>query len=395
MITAEKIPVDVEAERIKTLKKYDILDTPSDGSFDNLTRLAAKLLDIPIALVSLVDTDRIWFKSRFGLDATQIDRNPGLCASAILSDDIYLVEDAIKDPRTLANPLVAGEFGLRFYAAVPLQVQGYNLGTFCVLDKNPRHFTEAQKEILKNLAEIVIDQMELRLAARKAVYNQNQMLSIFAHDLKNPLSTMVLGAEVIKEGNTNDKAQQEICCRMMNSGKKSLKLIDDFLESARKEASEMQFQFNPIDFSCLIKEVVAANQMLADKKHQKIQLNIEASPMVLADERKLFEIADNLINNAIKYSPENKNIFITVKQCNLHVILEVHDEGPGFTDEEKTHLFQPFSRLSAKPTGGEIATGLGLSIVKTLVEAHRGKVLAESAGKEKGSRFSVEIPVIK
>ncbi len=95
---------EVEQERIKSLKKYDILDTPPDGSFDRITKLAAKLLDVPIAIVTLVDTDRIWFKSRYGLDVEQIERNPGLCASAILSDDLYEVYDALNDPRTLANP---------------------------------------------------------------------------------------------------------------------------------------------------------------------------------------------------------------------------------------------------------------------------------------------------
>ncbi|MDB5279744.1 MAG: histidine kinase [Ferruginibacter sp.] len=395
MKNAAKISVQVEAERIKALKKYDILDTPPDGSFDNLTKLAAKLLDMPIALISLVDTDRIWFKSRFGLDVSQINRDPGLCASAILSDEIYLVEDTKKDPRTLANPLVAGQLGLRFYAAVPLKVQGYNLGTFCVLDKNPRRFTEEQKELLQTLADIVIDQMELRLAARKAIYNQNQMLSIFAHDLKNPLSTIVLGAELIKEEKNDGQAFEETLYRIINAGKKSMALIEDLLESARREANEIQFHFKKIDFSNLIVDVVTTNQILADNKNQKIQLNIEANPLVLADERKLFEVADNLINNAIKYSPKNKNIVITIKERNNKVILEVWDEGPGFTEEEKEHLFQRFSRLSAKPTGGESATGLGLSIVKTLVEAHQGKVLAKSEGKDKGSKFSIEIPVIK
>lgn len=395
MENVAKISVEAEAERIKALKKYDILDTPPDGSYDNLTKLAAKLLDMPIALISLVDTDRIWFKSRYGLDVSQIDRDPGLCASAILADDFYLVEDAIKDPRTLANLLVAGEFGLRFYAAVPLKVQGYNLGTFCVLDKNPRRFTEDQKKLLQSLADIVIDQMELRLAARKAIYGQNQMLSIFAHDLKNPLSTIILGAELIKEEKIDGQAFQEICRRIVNAGKKSIKIIEDLLESAQKEENEIQFYFKKIDFSNLIKDVVSANQILADHKNQKIKLNIEANPLVLADERKLFEIADNLINNAIKYSAPNKNIFITIKELNNNVILEVRDEGAGFTEEDAQHLFQRFSRLSAKPTGGETATGLGLSIVKTLVEAHKGKVLAKSEGKDKGSKFSIEIPVLK
>jgi len=106
------------------LRKHGILDTPPDGSFDRLTRLAAKLLDMPIAIISLVDTDRIWFKSKVGVDVQEIGRDPGLCSSAILSDDLYIVEDAKKDIRTLANPLVAGSFGLMFLCCSAFKNKG-------------------------------------------------------------------------------------------------------------------------------------------------------------------------------------------------------------------------------------------------------------------------------
>jgi GAF domain-containing protein len=159
-----------EAARLQALKRYDILDTPEDGSMNRLAGLAAKVFNMPIALISLVDEDRIWFKSRHGLDAVQVDRGGGLCDSAILSDDVYIVEDARRDPRTLANPLVAGEFGLQFYAAAPLQTHdGHNLGTFCLIDQKQRYLTEAQKLILQDMAAIAMDEIELRLAARRAV----------------------------------------------------------------------------------------------------------------------------------------------------------------------------------------------------------------------------------
>lgn len=168
---AQLLKSDDESQRMLALRRYDILDTPPDGTFDRVTRLASELLDAPIALVTLVDEDRIWFKSRSGLDAvSEISRDPGLCASAILSDDVYLVEDARRDPRTLANPLVAGEFGLQFYAAAPLvTADGYRLGTLCVIDHRPRHLDEAGQATLTQLAGVVMDEMELRLAALAAV----------------------------------------------------------------------------------------------------------------------------------------------------------------------------------------------------------------------------------
>ncbi len=156
-----------EAARLAELRRFNLLDTPPDGAFDHITELAAKLFDVPIALVTLVDEDRIWFKSRYGLDGVEeIGRDPGLCASAVLQDTPYIVEEARQDPRTLANPLVRGSFGLQFYAAASLRTSGgHRLGTLCVIDKEPRMFSPQQADLLQRLAEVVIDAMELRLAA--------------------------------------------------------------------------------------------------------------------------------------------------------------------------------------------------------------------------------------
>ena len=166
----ENVSHEIESKRIAALKRHNILDTPPDGAFGRITNLAATIFNVPIAIISLVDTDRIWFKSHYGLPISQIGRDPGLCASAILSNDTYVVENAIDDPRTLANPLVAGDFGLRFYAAAPLQTEEYyNLGTLCIIDKMPRQFSEKEKEILKQLSEIVMDEMQKRMALRETV----------------------------------------------------------------------------------------------------------------------------------------------------------------------------------------------------------------------------------
>lgn len=156
-----------ERKRLESLYKYEILDTPPDGYFDDITALATKIFNVPIAIITMVDTDRIWFKSSFGLDVDEIPRSPGLCSSAILSDDIYIVADARKDPRTLSNPLVAGVMGLQFYAAAPLRSAcGYNLGTLCIIDKNPRALNAKESVMLLQLARIVMGQIELKLESR-------------------------------------------------------------------------------------------------------------------------------------------------------------------------------------------------------------------------------------
>ncbi|WP_230012310.1 GAF domain-containing protein, partial [Microbacterium sp. Bi128] len=139
-----------EEGRMRAVERYRILDTPADGVFDRIAALAARMFSVPVAIVSVVDHDRIWFKSHHGTDVTEIGRDPGLCASAVLQGDAWIVRDAVNDPRTLANPLVAGEFGLQFYAGVPLRTpDGYNLGTFCILDREPREFSEEDTAALE------------------------------------------------------------------------------------------------------------------------------------------------------------------------------------------------------------------------------------------------------
>jgi tRNA A-37 threonylcarbamoyl transferase component Bud32 len=159
-----------EAGRMRAVERYRILDTPEDSAFDRIAALAARVFSVPVAIVSIVDHDRIWFKAHHGTDVTEIGRDPGLCASAILQDGPWIVEDAVRDPRTLANPLVAGEFGLQFYAGVPLRTpDGHNLGTFCILDREPREFTAEETRTLEDLAAIVMNNLEMRLRSREAI----------------------------------------------------------------------------------------------------------------------------------------------------------------------------------------------------------------------------------
>jgi signal transduction histidine kinase len=182
-----------ESERLAALRRYQILDTPPDEAFDQIVSVAARIFDVPIALVSLVDHDRIWFKARHGLSIPQVDRDPGLCASVILKDVVYVVNDARFDPRTLANPLVASELGLRFYAAAPLRTHdGHNLGTLCVMDLHPRQVSAEQTRILEDLAGTVVQEMELRLAAHE-VAETGQRLKLLNELMHIATSTLYRG----------------------------------------------------------------------------------------------------------------------------------------------------------------------------------------------------------
>ncbi len=152
-----------ENHRLESLKAYDIMDTASEKVFDDLTRLASIICEAPIALISLVDDKRQWFKSKVGLGATETPREQAFCAHAILSDDIMVIEDARLDDRFVDNPLVTGDPNIRFYAGAPLVVTGGDrLGTLCIIDDKPRKLSEKDTHALKTLGQAVVSQLEYR-----------------------------------------------------------------------------------------------------------------------------------------------------------------------------------------------------------------------------------------
>src|ERR1700687_368710 len=152
-----------DAARVAALEKYAILDSEPEQAFDNLAKLATFICKTPIALVSLIDGERQWFKSKIGIDATETPREVAICSTAIQQSDVFVVPDARKDERFQNTPFVVSEPHIRFYAGAPLITEdGFALGTLCVLDLVPHEFSHEQKEALKTLGRLVLAQMESR-----------------------------------------------------------------------------------------------------------------------------------------------------------------------------------------------------------------------------------------
>lgn len=172
-----------DVERLAAVVRYEILDAPRDGSFDDIAAVAAAAYGVPIATVSIVDSDRVWFAATHGLDGVaQISAEPGLCASAVLADELYLVTDAALDPRTLDHPLVRGEFGLGFYAAAPIRTSdGHALGTVNIIDRAARDMPAESLVLLTHLAAIAARQLDLRLAAIRAVREERRLRDAAVH----------------------------------------------------------------------------------------------------------------------------------------------------------------------------------------------------------------------
>lgn len=226
---------------------------------------------------------------------------------------------------------------------------------------------------------------------------KSEFLSIAAHDLKNPLQVISGYAEMIEDTPGMPDAVYRNSQKISEATERMLKIISHLLDSTAIEAGKLKLKKVPTDLAALTREVVNANLSLARQKRQRLTLNTDSDCIVEADPDRMYEVINNLVSNAIKFSPPGKPIRVDVmnvagsKKFKGRVIVRVRDRGPGLTKADMKKLFGKFARLSAQPTGGESSTGLGLSIVKQIVELHGGKVWAESKGRGKGSIFCVEL----
>ena len=372
-MTNSPTQIDQEAERLAAVRRYDILDTPPDGSFDRITALAASLFKVPISIISLVDHDRVWFKSHHGLDeVTQIGKEPGLCASAIIQNDAWVLEDAATDIRSLSNPLVAGEFGLRFYAGVPLTtMDGYNLGTLCVIDREPRTVTEEQIAQLRHLASVVMDQMELRLSSRRAVSKLSDALE----------TARLLG--------------QEIDHRVMNS----LQLVSSMLILQGRQlkgseaAEELRLAGSRVTTVARVHQHIFKNQSAgsANAKAYLEDLVRELQTMIDPDRAVVVEA---------EAAPLSADVLAPIGLVVNELVMNGTKHGVGEIRVEFKRLDSGNYRLSVSNDGDALpddfdpqtSPGLGMKVVAALAHQLGGDLQFGHQHSGTGARFWVEIP---
>lgn len=344
------------------VRRYDILDTPPDGAFDRVTAIASRRFQVPISIISIVDEDRIWFKSHHGLDGvSEIAREPGLCASAILTSDAYILTDASLDPRSLANPLVAGAFGLRFYAAVPLTTHdNHNLGTLCVIDHEPRTVDQAQIEDLKDLASMVVDQLELRLAARVALARAELMAREIDHRVKNSLQfvSSLLSMQSREAGGAGG---------------------EQLMAAANRVASVARVHQNFVneggDVSCIdfLRRLCSDLSAILNR-----QIDVSGDPGTVPSTQiqPIGLLANELVTNAAKYS--SGTIRVAFNRDDLTQELSVSDEGDALPPD-----FDPESSF----------TGLGMRVVVALARQLGGRLDVRRGEKATGAVMSVRFPI--
>ncbi|MBC8043038.1 MAG: tetratricopeptide repeat-containing sensor histidine kinase [Rhizobacter sp.] len=256
--------------------------------------------------------------------------------------------------------------------------------------------SEREAELQRKEAELYrlrsVELAEANTQLRDANELKMELLGIAAHDLRNPLSTILSFVELIRESPDDRELADELTDAIHKSAERMLGLIKDLLDTAAMEGGKLMIHPEPLDLALLAQEVVKENTPRASQKDQTMTLRSEPAPKIFADPNRLREVLDNFISNAIKYSQHGKKIEVSVRPSEARVRIEIKDEGQGLSEDDMTKLFGKFQRLSARPTDGESSSGLGLSIVKQLVELHGGTVWAESKGKGTGTVFIAEFP---
>ncbi|WP_431291894.1 GAF domain-containing sensor histidine kinase [Pedobacter sp. P26] len=391
---------DTEQQRLQALDSYQIMDSLPEEDFDELTKMASQICGTPIALITLVDSSRQWFKSKLGIDVQQTPREHAFCAYTITDPSgILMVSNAREDQRFAENPLVTGDPNIAFYAGISLQTsEGMQLGSLCVIDTIPRTLDEQQLWSLKVLGKQVIAQMELRKKllllseANRRLAETNQFMQQFAtaaaHDIKNPLTTISMSTELLTRhlNHSGDHKGHKLALTSLNSAKTLAKLINDMLDySIRPEI--LTAQHESIELGSFLRRTVSMLSIPENVQISYPEAKIEINTSAIA----LHQIMINLLTNSVRYN--DKQTCLIQIDCVIKddlVNITVCDNGMGIRKEELERIFQRNVTLNTSDRFAQSGTGIGLATVKLLVEKLGGQISVQSTPGT-GSAFTFTI----
>jgi signal transduction histidine kinase len=377
-----------EGLRLEALRSYGILDTPREAAFDDITQLAAMICNAPMALISLVDKDRQWFKSNVGLGAEQTPLDASICAHTILQDEVFVVNDTLGDPRFIHNPLVSGDPHLRFYAGAVLRTpDGLALGSMCVLDTVPRQLAPQQLQALTALARQAMAQMELRrmlTLAQEANRYRARLMAIAGHDLKTPLRTAGYAIDKVRR-----KVDAETAAQLEPARDALSQIGREFDQLASLSVAGGDFaKPDLVDFPLqdVLNAIMSTWRRPAELRGLRLRM-VPTSLRVRSHRTLLSTLLGNLLGNAVKYTHTGK-VLLGCRRRGDQVVVEIIDTGVGMDAEDAREIFNAFRQANTQQEG----LGLGLWIVNRTAQT-LGYPVHVSTRKGHGSRFSVTLPL--
>ncbi|HEY0866089.1 MAG TPA: ATP-binding protein [Fimbriimonas sp.] len=393
-----------EERRLETLLSYDILDSPEEEQYNDLVQLAATILGVPAALITLIDRDRQWFKSRIGFEEQETSLELAFCRHMVPTGQPLVVADASKH-KTFANyPNVIGNPHIRFYAGVPLQApEGEVLGALCAIDYKPREITEEQLNALKILGRQVEVQLELRRKSRQlqvaldevvqARRARDTFFATISHDIRTPVSAIVGGSQLLSRCDEPERANL-IANGIAASAKTLLHLLNNLLDLAKMESGRLELVESSFDLPALLQETLDSVCSIGSSKGVESRLTIGEglATRYVGDALRVRQVLGNLLSNALKFTTKGV-VELCVEGRGEEVVFEVRDSGIGIQPDRLKAIFEEFEQASAHTQTQFGGTGLGLSIVMRLTELMSGWVEVESEP-GKGSIFRVTLPLV-
>ena len=289
---------DNEEERLQKLKELGVLDTLEEQAYDDLTQLAAQICGTPIALVSLIDEKRQWFKSHYGLGASETPREYAFCSHAILDDQLFVVEDADHDERFHDNPLVTQGPFVKFYAGAPLVLESnIHVGTLCVIDNHAHKLNEQQKESLEALARQVVTQLQFRLKVKEMElldHAKDEFISMVSHELRTPLTSLKGSLGIINHMATGLDEQTDVMLDIaVRNADQLLVIVNDILDLAKMEAGKLDMQFETLDAEALLQQALELNESYIEQCgcHGILKIADQISGvMIKGDKQRLLQV---------------------------------------------------------------------------------------------------------
>ena len=369
-----------EKERIEDLHNYGILDTAYEETFQQIVQLASEICNTPISTITLVDTNRQWFKARLGLEDSETDRNIAFCSHAILHNSLMEIEDATKDERFFDNPLVTGSPFIRFYAGMPLtSAKGYKLGTLCVIDSKPAVLNEHQKFALSILANQAMQLIELHKkhaeVANMAETNK-KIISIISHDVRNPLGAIKSIIELRNDDIITDEEANEMLVVASQQIDSTVEMIANIVDWGRMQINARNLKKTDVNVQEVVQHCFDMVKAASTLKNNKLLLYDEVKT-VYTDLNALQFILRNLVTNANKFT-ENGTITVTSKEEAGKTVLSISDDGVGMTQDKVKSLFANPKNYSEPGTRNEPGSGLGLILIKEFLDKINARIHIQS-----------------
>ncbi len=419
-----QVPDTTESRRLARLRALGLLDTQREALLDHFTELAARATRQPIALISLIDENRQWFKSAVGLpQGMETLREFAFCEHAGKCDELFEVEDARLDPRFAANPLVTGMPHIVHYAGAPLIMPGGEfIGTLCVIGRKPGRLPPLGRDLLCTLARCVVSVLLLResernlaararaeaaLAASEARYRaiagqlaaanrrKDEFLAMLAHELRNPLAPISTAVHLLRIAADDPQRVRRTGELIGRQVAHMTQLVDDLLDVSRVTRGQVRIDHDRVDLHEVVSDALEQARPQIEARRHALRVEVPDPPLpVCGDRVRLVQVLVNLLNNAAKYTPEGGHLGLSVRAEGGQAVLEVRDDGNGIDAELLPHVFELFTQARRTPDRAQGGLGLGLALVCHLVRLHGGTVTAESGGPGQGSCFTVRLPVM-